>query len=475
MAMLKAKQIKLSAAGDILIGGVAGAGTVLTKGSAGQVLKATAGGLEYANLASTEISHGGTGNVGAALDALDGRLVTAEGEIDTLQTDVTTLDGRVDTAETDIDNAQTEIDAIESAVGLDATGAFVPFTGTNYLNATTTIAGGLSALDVAVKDVADDLANLAGLNALRFVGTITGAALAADLEALDLVQGDVVRIITTGAANFASTGINVNVGDFIAHAGLENTGTVEEPVMTPVYVKFDNTDPSINAAAGETVLVVTGDAYAGYELSINKADVTSANTAITVTGGEDAVMAGVELTFNAANVAINDLSGTLGQAKGGTGITTVTVAGDQYKVLTVGATGGLEYNYVGDIRHGDGTVVAVAVNNELHATQATTAGSDDLALTTKGFVDDAIAAVAAGSALGYEQEEVVVTGTVDYSFTFTDAADAMGEVSVFFNGMKLRKTGFSITGTTLALVDSVNGYSAETGDVLVVSYFKSPV
>lgn len=48
---------------------------------------------------------------------------------------------------------QAEVDFIEGAVGLDSDGKFVTFTGTNYLNAATSIVSSLTALDTALKAV----------------------------------------------------------------------------------------------------------------------------------------------------------------------------------------------------------------------------------------------------------------------------------------------------------------------------------
>jgi hypothetical protein len=59
-----------------------------------------------------------------------------------------------------ITSAQTEIDAIETAVGINTDGTFVAWTGTNYLNAATTIKGGITALDTALKAAVDNSGNI---------------------------------------------------------------------------------------------------------------------------------------------------------------------------------------------------------------------------------------------------------------------------------------------------------------------------
>lgn len=545
MAMLRAKQIKLNAAGDILVGGVAGAGTVLTKGAAGQVLKATAGGLEYANIAGTEVSFSGGGNIDDAILADRTRLDTAEA-------DIIALEGRADAIESDIvdlqafDTAiQSEVDAIELAVGLASDGTFVPFTGTEYLNGSTSITTALTALDTALEALATTSANDAfidtGVGIRDLTATMKDAAInevaskamwANRTATVDptmandstqgyavgdvWVNGDNVFLATDVTANSAvwtridqnanaalftykgladasepSEGLaalevgveagdtykvsvagdfsgalpfSVNVGDFILWNG---TG----------WDKIDNTDPAVAGTAGE--ITVTGSTGEGFVVSIDDAYVGQASitTLGTITTG----------TWNGTTIA---------QANGGTGITTATVAGDQFKVLTVGATGALEYGYVTVLRDTAGaaalTVTGTGAAAKLVATNATVAGDSANTLTTKGYVTDAlatletdleeqIAAVAAGVAQRYSTESVTVNGAnaeVSVTALLLEGEDTtvfIGEVAVYINGVKLRKSGFTVGETSVTLVDSVNGYSAETGDVVTVEAFRAPM
>ncbi|MEM5877620.1 MAG: hypothetical protein QXF12_01945, partial [Candidatus Aenigmatarchaeota archaeon] len=43
-------------------------------------------------------------------------------------------------------------------------------------------------------------------------------------------------------------------------------------------------------------------------------------------------------------------------------------------------------------------------------------------------------------------------------------------IVVYFNGLALKRNGWTRTGNNLTLVDSVNGYSTELGDVITASY-----
>lgn len=66
-------------------------------------------------------------------------------------------------------------------------------------------------------------------------------------------------------------------------------------------------------------------------------------------------------------------------------------------------------------------------------------------------------------------------GGANESFTnfFTNNFVIDDNVQVFFNGIALKKGGWVRTGTTLTLIDSVNGYSTENGDVVTARYIIS--
>ena len=54
-------------------------------------------------------------------------------------------------------------------------------------------------------------------------------------------------------------------------------------------------------------------------------------------------------------------------------------------------------------------------------------------------------------------------------FTTTPTDDA--GITVFFNGLALRTSGWSRAGTGLTMVDAVNGYPTESGDIISARYF----
>lgn len=145
MAQLRAKQIKLTAPGDLLIGGANGNGTVLTQGTAGQVLKVLAGGaLAYEKAASADTTFADASftatNVSAALI-----------EAKKAATDEATRAIAKDTA------LQTELDATQTGAGLGADGAYTADANTAYLQAATSLKDADTKLDSKLKSVSDKL------------------------------------------------------------------------------------------------------------------------------------------------------------------------------------------------------------------------------------------------------------------------------------------------------------------------------
>lgn len=507
MAMLRAKQIKLNAAGDLLIGGVNGAGIVLAQGATGTVLKATASGLAYDALASTEISHG----AGTVSDALG-----------TLTSDLSGLDSRLDTVETDLGTAELKIGNIITASGLETDGTLLAFTGTDYLDSAASLKAGLIALDTALavlaENAADDSFANTGTGHRTLTSTTKDAAInevfaKASVTKVDAnnaptinddsadgykvgdvwvngVNAYVALDVTAGAAVWSRIDQNMNAalftytgtldasaaanipatpesgdtykisvaGDFEATAGMPFVNVGDFIVYTGAgWDKIDSTDPTIVGTAGS--ITVGGNADLGYTVAIanDYAGQASITTLGTVTTG----------TWNGTVV---------GQAYGGTGIATVTVAGDAGKVLTVGATGALEYAYVGALKDATGADVALVSNGILVAVAdaATAPESPALAYTTKGYVDGLIADVTAGAATKSD-EDFVVGATPDADYEVTLAAAPVGDVSVYFNGIKLRTTGYTVTGTTVTLNDTINGYAAEENDIISVTYMVAGV
>ena len=72
----------------------------------------------------------------------------------------------------------------------------------------------------------------------------------------------------------------------------------------------------------------------------------------------------------------------------------------------------------------------------------------------------------------FGQSEATAVGGANESFTgfFTNTPTSNNTITVFFNGVALRQTGWTRTGNDLTLVDSVNGYSTEAGNIISARY-----
>ena len=140
---------------------------------------------------------------------------------------------------------------------------------------------------------------------------------------------------------------------------------------------------------------------------------------------------------------------------GGEGV--VTIATDDPEVLTIDLDINGLITITPAVDSGDSFVI-YDVSTASHVQVTVNQFFDDLDIGVVKY-DDA-------SATGGANEAFVVF------FTFTPLSDAV--VTVFFNGLALRDTGWTRVGTTLTLVDSVNGYATESGDIVSARYETAP-
>ena len=110
---------------------------------------------------------------------------------------------------------------------------------------------------------------------------------------------------------------------------------------------------------------------------------------------------------------------------------------------------------------GNGTELAVGTNGQILT-------------VVSGAV--AWAAAPAGSATPDDTEVVyaaatVTTGTATLTSFFSATLSVGAPVVVYFNGIKLKNSNYSVSGTDLLLdIDDI-GYSLESGDVIYGTYF----
>jgi hypothetical protein len=471
MAQLRAKQIKLSAVGDLLVGGVGGNGESLAIGAEGFALKVVDGGLAYAGFADTEISFSEATWTSTNVHAAILEAVTKASAL--------------------TDGLNDEVDAIETSVGLNADGTLPAFTG-DYVVAAASHKAAIEALDVALKavdtaykaadvvltdavaDVAADLATeiaratgeeadirvdfaaadaaeviardaaiavetdravaaeedlqaqidlITGLSALNFKGEVAGDITSEDLALLGAVSGDVYRVITVGSTDFAGTGLEVNIGDFVAYTGTN-------------WVKFDNTDPSITEG---NAIVITGNAHDGFVVGVD-------NSALSFAALSDAgTPAAGFLKWDATNsvmtyvaaLAISDITG-LQTALDDLAAADVTLQGniDAEETRALAAEGVLQGN--------------------IDAEEAR-------ALAAEGALDLRIDALEAADVTVFGSDEFI--GTDAFVLSETPVA---GSVVASVNGLVIKPSLVTVTGATVTFGSL--GYALDAGDEVVFSY-----
>ena len=141
---------------------------------------------------------------------------------------------------------------------------------------------------------------------------------------------------------------------------------------------------------------------------------------------------------------------------GGEGITTTATDNPEVLVVDLDIVGLIEITPA--VASGD-SIVIYDTSTATHTKVTVNQFFDDLDIGVVKY-DDAVATGGANEAF------------VAF-FSFTPLSDVA--VTVFFNGLALRDTGWTRTGTTLTMVDSVNGYATESGDIISARYETAPV
>lgn len=314
---------------------------------------------------------------------------------------------------------QNEVDHIEAGLGFAAeTGTKPDFTVHGHYAANATVLAAIEGIDGALTTAEADIdtlqarvEGLAGLGALHFVGTVGGnetdtTGLAADTTKWK--NGNVYRVTTTASKNWAGTGLEVNTGDYVVVTDTTANGGAG------AWVKFDNTDPTVAAADGETAIVVTGGVHEGFKVALTKKTLSSTSDAIVITGGANSTIGNVSVALDPSKIKF--------AALGDAGAPAAAQDGKYLKW-----------------------------NNTTKQVEYVSAGQ--LGATVK--VD----------------EDFTPAAAANVSVTLTSAP--VGSITVYMNGVKLKNSGFTVSGSTVTLVDANNGYPYEDNDVISVTYTKS--
>lgn len=254
--------------------------------------------------ARTAADSGFTTALAAETQARTNADTTFQGQIDTLVAELTGAGGVTGELAGEIaarvaaDGAiQTELDNSQAAIGLATNGTFTAITGTNYLNAATTVLGTSLALDTAVKANAD--------------------AIAAETTARTTADTNFGTALTTETTNrtAAVTALQTELNTAEAGAGLETDGTYAQPtgsnyINTAVSLK--DADFKLDAAVkvvadaastNATAIAAETTARASAISDAITAEVTARNAAITGAVGAEATARTAAIAAGLATIA----------------------------------------------------------------------------------------------------------------------------------------------------------------------------
>lgn len=519
MSQIRAKQLKLVAANDIVVGGTNGNGQILSMGSASQILRVGTDGTSLAygnievgavNLANQNLFVGNGSGVGSALSLGSASTVL-----------------RVSTDGTTVAYGNIEMGAINLASGsllLGAAGVGSALASTTngdvvqVLNGTF-VSSALNASKVTFTSAETGVRALVSTTVAAAIGelgdnrTFSKSATTGPVPANDSTQGYAVgdvwvdtsaaavylaQSVTPAAAVWIRVDNNPSL-DVFHYQGTLDASTDTLPVapnagdtyritasgnfggtITVVagdYVVFDNAghwekisgvDVKVNGTTNE--ITVTGTTDTGYSVSI--ADTYAGQASIVTLG---TVTTGV---WNAAPV--DQAHGGLGtmltsMSKGdiilatASGVAGTLAIGSQYQTLSVDANSQLVYGYNSDLRDSTGNLVASAATGTLIATTATTSSDNANAYTTLGFVQSLVDNISTS----FADEKFAGVAGGNQAVTITQTPKA-GSVSVFINGLRLNTGDFTLAAKVITLSDSTIGYTTDASDVIEVSYAYNP-
>lgn len=413
----------------------------------------------------------------AADTVLDGKIsaekTRAEGQEAAIRTEFADADSSI----------QNELDATQAGAGLGTDGAYAPETTSNYINSATTLKGADMLLDAAIKAL--DTATDTRLDALESSSASDKAELEGRINDLNTalgVSGDDYTAIT--GSNYLNASTSFRDADLKLDAAVK---AVDQRV-TALGAAFNYVGTVDGGATAEEAFNLdtlleggkdAGDYYkvttSGYfQVGEDAAFFANANDGLVwnKTGGVDIIDNSNSQVQAGANIKVTGstdtgftvaLDGIVPVANGGTGKAALedVTADSAAIVLSAGAAGSVVNGFTIGL---DASKIDFADLNGVNAPAEAQQGK------YLKWTDTGLAYVTAAE-IGvtvHSEEDFEPTTAANASVTLTNAPS--GDVSVFINGVKLKKTGFSVTGTTVTLIDSVNGYGIETGDTVSVSY-----
>jgi hypothetical protein len=217
-------ELTASVAGDGLVGGNnTPLAVVSAPGTAGLVgtLVVTANnvGVELGTTSTTAAR--GDHIHSAAVVTFDDSVTLLGGNPANVQDAIEAIDTTLENLGDVTGDIQTEVNAIETAVGLNSTGTLIPWTGTNYVNASTTVADAIGDLDTAIKSV-ETAAGTALTNAVNTLNTTI----------------DNLYFLYDGSSATSHT-VTHNLGQRYCNVTVIDTSTSTHEVVIPQAIVFD--------------------------------------------------------------------------------------------------------------------------------------------------------------------------------------------------------------------------------------------
>jgi hypothetical protein len=475
MSQIRAKQILSNNTGDLLVGNNTNFG-ILSVGTLGQVLTVNGGTAVWASpVVPDAFIYEGT--VNAANDLLPQVSATPEAGY-----------YYAVTATGNTENFNGTWDANSSPPFVGATflpGDAIVYNGSTwdkFENNNTVVTGTTNEIDVSFNNLNNTYTvsmdpNYAGQSSITTVGTITSGTWNA----------------TPVGRQFGGTGSNtstIGANRILIATSTTTTGGIVAPTVANTFLEWNGTAFVWATATVNAYGFINGNSGSSSASGEDTLDIvgTLGITTVAADGSPDSLTISTSINTGSAlynNVGAGSVQlgiqgptvGTLLQANGASSEATWTT----YTLPTsVGAAG--------TFLQSDGT--NIVTSTVVLPTSASAPGA--LVVNSNNTVTDTMAATAGqvlfynGTTVGFaalpysdltgtptdgENETVVVTPSANQTFTgFFSNTPIAGSISVFFNGLRLRDSGWSVAGLNLSLVDSVNGYTTDVNDVIAAIY-----
>jgi hypothetical protein len=474
MSLIRAKQIKSNNVGDLLHGNGTGFG-LLSIGTSGQVLTVVGGDTVWMSPTVPDaFVYRGTVDAGANLLPQVGTPVT--GDYYSVY------------ASSGTQNFNGTWDANSSAPFIGATfkpGDAIVFNGTTwdkFDNNDPTVIGTTDEITVSYDPLAEQYTvgmspTYAGSTSITTLGTISTGNWQATLIARQFGgTGSDTSSIGANRILYATSTTTTGgiVAPTMAGTSLQWNGSafVWVSLAANAY-SFINGDSGTSTAVGSDTLAILG----GLGLTTIAADGSPDSLTINTDIATGSVLVNNVGTGSAQLGIRGATSGTILQAKGSsteaafTSYTLPATVGTTGKFLVSDGTNFINSSFTFPSTLTAPGALVVNTNGVISNVNATTAGQVlQYNGSTVGFSALSYSNLT-GTPTDSEDEFVVVTPAANLTVTgFFSHTPIMASISVFFNGLRLKNSGWSVSGMDLTLVDSVNGYTTDVGDELAAIY-----